>query len=225
MQTRREFMKNAALLSGAAGLWEGLEGTVRRAFGIEPAPGSSYLDAEHVVILMQENRSFDHAYGTLRGVRGYNDPRALTLANGDPVWVQTNAAGQRYAPFRLDLKGSKATWMGSLPHSWTSQVDARNGGRHDRWLHAKRSGREGYAAMPLTLGHYAREDIPFYYALADAFTICDQHFCSSLTPTVPNRLYHWTGTVRERPSPDAVANVRNEQIEQNPSFVGWTSFP
>lgn len=225
MQTRREFLKNAAMLSGAGGLWEGLEGSVRRAFAIEPAPGSSYFDAEHVVILMQENRSFDHAYGTLRGVRGYNDPRALTLANGNPVWVQTNAAGERYAPFRLDLKGSKATWMGSLPHSWTSQVDARNGGRHDRWLDAKRSGREGYATMPLTLGHYAREDIPFYYALADAFTICDQHFCSSLTPTVPNRLYHWTGTVRQRPSADAVANVRNEQIEQNPSFAGWTTFP
>ena len=123
MQSRREFLKNAAMLSGAIGLWGGLEGTIRRAMAIEPAPGSTYLDAEHIVILMQENRSFDHAYGTLQGVRGYNDPRAMRLANNHPVWVQTNAAGQSYAPFRLNLKDSKATWMGFLPHSWPSQVD------------------------------------------------------------------------------------------------------
>ena len=52
--------------------------------------------------------------------------------------------------------------------------------------------------MPLTLGYYNREDIPFYYALADAFTMCDQAFCSSLTGTTPNRLYLWTGTIRRR---------------------------
>src|SRR6476661_5686251 len=108
MQTRREFLKNAALLSGAAGMWEGLEGSIRRAFAIEPAAGSSYLDAEHVVILMQENRSFDHAYGTLRGVRGFNDPRALTLPDRKPVWMQTNAAGETYAPFRLDIQETNA---------------------------------------------------------------------------------------------------------------------
>jgi phospholipase C len=224
MQTRRDFLKHAAILSGAVGVWGGLEGSIRKALAIDPAPGSSFLDAGHVVILMQENRSFDHAYGTLRGVRGYNDPRALMLANGRPVWVQTNAAGQSYAPFRLNIKDTKATWMGSLPHSWPSQVDARNQGKHDHWLRAKRSGHREYADMPLTLGHYTREDIPFYYALADAFTICDQHFCSSITPTLPNRLYHWTGTVRERPSADSPANVRNEQIEQN-QWGRWTTFP
>ncbi len=224
MQSRREFLKNAALLSGSIALWGGLEESIQKALAIEPAPGSSYLDAEHVVILMQENRSFDHAYGTLQGVRGYNDPRAITLPNNHPVWVQTNAAGESYAPFRLNLKDTKATWMGYLPHSWPSQVDARNHGKYDHWLEAKRSGRKEYAAMPLTLGHYNRQDIPFYYAFADAFTICDQHFCSSITPTLPNRLYYWTGTVREKPSIDSPANVRNEQVEKN-NWVGWTTFP
>ena len=55
--------------------------------------------------------------------------------------------------------------------------------------------------MPLTMGYYTRADIPFYYALADAFTICDQYFCSSLTGTTPNRFYLWTGTIRERERP------------------------
>lgn len=225
MQTRREFLKNAALLSGSVAFWGALEGPIRKALAIEPAPGSSYLDAEHIVILMQENRSFDHAYGTLRGVRGYNDPRAITLANNHPVWVQTNPAGQSYAPFRLDIKDSKITWMGSLPHSWPTQVDARNHGKHDKWLVVKHSAQKAYADMPLTLGHYTRDDIPFYYSLADAFTICDQHFCSSITPTLPNRLYYWTGTVREKPSVDSPAMVRNEQIENNHWGEDWKTFP
>jgi phospholipase C len=56
-----------------------LPGPIEKALAIDPAPGSTFLDAEHIVVLMQENRSFDRTYGTLRGVRGYNDPRAMTL--------------------------------------------------------------------------------------------------------------------------------------------------
>jgi phospholipase C len=224
VDTRREFLKKAALLSGAAGAWTLLPASIQRALAIQPAPGSTYLDAEHVVILMQENRSFDHCYGTLRGVRGFNDPRAITLANQNPVWLQTNAAGETYAPFRLNIRATRATWMGSLPHSWSDQVDARNQGRHDRWLDAKRPGSREYARMPLTLGYYTREDVPFYYALADAFTICDQHFCSSLTGTTPNRLYLWTGTLRDPRAAGAPANVRNEEVDYG-AEVGWTTFP
>src|SRR5882757_7175262 len=47
-------------------------------------------DVEHIVFLMQENRSFDHYFGTLRGVRGFGDPRAVRLPSGDPVWKQPN---------------------------------------------------------------------------------------------------------------------------------------
>jgi phospholipase C len=160
---------------------------------------------------MQENRSFDHAFGTLKGVRGYNDPRAITLPNGNPVWVHTNKKGDSYAPFRLNIKDSNATWLGCLPHGRADQVDARNGGRYDRWLDVKRLDGEKYASMPFTLGHYTRDDIPFYYALADAFTICDQNFCSALTCTTPNRLFLWSGTVREKPSADSPAKLNNEE--------------
>lgn len=224
MQTRREFMRAAAVLAGSTSIFGGILDSIARAAAIEPAAGSSFLDAEHVVILMQENRSFDHAFGSLRGVRGHNDPRAIRLSDGNPVWVQTNPKGEKYIPFRLDIKESKSTWMGHLPHTWPDQVDAANGGKHDRWLEVKKSRKKDYADMPLTLGFHTREDIPFYYALADAFTIGDQYFCSSLTGTTPNRLYLWTGTIREKQSPEVPAFVRNEDCEYG-HWCNWKTFP
>jgi phospholipase C len=223
MPTRRQFMRDVAAAAGG-GILGGAPASIQRALAIEPDKGSRFLDAEHVVILMQENRSFDHAFGSLRGVRGFNDPRAIRLPDGNPVWVQTDAKGRKYVPFRLDMKGTKATWMGALPHSWADQVDAANGGKHDRWLRVKASGNRDYADLPLTLGYHTRADIPFYYALADAFTICDQHFCSSLTGTTPNRLHLWTGTVREKPTAESPALVRNEDCDYG-RWAHWTTFP
>jgi phospholipase C len=220
MQTRRDFLKLAALASGAAGL---VPESIQRAYAIEPAAGSTFLDAEHIVILMQENRSFDHAFGTLRGVRGLNDPRAMRLANGNSVFVQTDAAGNSYGPWRLDIRDTRITWMGSLPHSRHSQVDAWNEGRHDGWLEAKRSGEKEYADMPLTMGHYTREDLPFYYAMADAFTICDQNYCSVMTSTSPNRSYFWTGTIRDQPQVNSKVHIRNEEIDDG--GMTWKTFP
>jgi len=212
------------MLSAGVGLAGTMPESIAKALAIDPALGSTYLDAEHVVILMQENRSFDHSFGTLQGVRGFNDPRAIRLPNKNPIWLQTNERGETYAPFRLNIKDTKSTWMGSLPHSWTDQVDARNHGKLDAWLTAKRSGNKQYQQMPLTLGYYTREDLPFYYSLADAFTICDQNFCSSLTGTTPNRLYLWTGTIREKPNPESYANVRNENVDYDKQ-VSWKTFP
>ena len=220
MTTRRDFFKKAAMMSGGAGLAANLLEAIERASAIDPQQGSTYQDAEHIVILMQENRSFDHAFGSLRGVRGFRDPRAVQLPDGNPVWMQTNAAGETYAPFRLNMKESKATWIGSLPHSWDNQTDARNHGDHDHWLDSKPSSRKECAGMPLTMGYYTRDDIPFYYALADAFTICDQHFCSSLTGTTPNRLHLWTGTVRDQHE----AKLRNSDVDYG-SWASWTTFP
>lgn len=224
METRRSFLKKAALLSGGAGLAGALPASIAQALAINPAAGSTWLDAGHIVFLMQENRSFDHTYGTLQGVRGFNDPRAITLPDNNKVWLQTNAAGETYAPFHLDMRNTKATWMNSLPHSWSNQVDARNNGKYDRWLQAKASGNKAYRDMPLTMGYHNREDIPFYYALADAFTVCDQHFCSSLTGTTPNRLYFWTGTIREKADPHVLARVWNGDADYG-NWANWTTFP
>src|SRR5690606_33407225 len=148
-----------------------------------PAAGSTFYDAEHVVFLMQENRSFDHLYGTLKGVRGFNDPRAIDLPNRNKVWMQADGEGKTFVPFRLNTQETKAPWMGSTPHGWTDQTDARNGGKYDCWLIVKLNRK--YADIPLTLGYCVRADFPFYYSLADAFTVCDQHFCSSITGTHP----------------------------------------
>jgi phospholipase C len=223
MQTRRDFLKLAAMLSGAAGISGVVPDSIQRAYAIEPEPGSSYLDAEHIVILMQENRSFDHALGTLRGVRGFNDPRALRLPNGNSVFVQTDASGASYAPWRLDIKDTRITWMGSIPHSRNSQVDAWNEGHHDGWLEAKRSGNPDYSALPLTMGHYTREDLPFYYALADAFTVCDQNYCAVMTSTTPNRSAFWTGTVRDKQSTDSKVYMRNDELFR--LKMPWKTYP
>ncbi len=221
--TRREFLKKTALLTGAAGAAQLFPETILRALAISPPEGSTWQDAEHVVMLMQENRSFDHTLGTLRGVRGYNDPRAIRLPNGNPVWLQSNKEGQTYAPFHLDIRNTKATWMDSLPHSWANQVSARNDGHFDQWLEWKRNSIAGYSKMPLTMGYHTRQDLPFYYALADAFTVCDQNFCSALTGTNPNRLYFWTGTVREEQHENSRAHVWNDDMDYG--TLKWSTFP
>lgn len=216
MTNRRDFFRRAAEMSAM------LMMSIEKAAAIEPDPNSTFEDAEHVVILMQENRSFDHMYGALRGVRGFNDPRAVTLPNGDSVWRQPSKAERKsYTPFRLDLRGSKITWLGSLPHSWRDQTDARNYGNHDGWLEAKPSGRKECAGMPLTMGYFDRRDLPFYYALADAFTICDQNFCSTLTGTTPNRLHLWTGKILDAKGQQ---NVRNSEVSYG-STANWTTYP
>lgn len=212
------------MLSGGAGLLHSLPASIQKALSIDPVKGSTFLDAEHVVILMQENRSFDHCYGSLQGVRGFNDPRAIRQPDGNLVWMQKNDAGETYIPFRLNMKETRSTWLGSLPHSWPDQVDARNGGRYDQWLIAKASGHKGFEKVPLTMGFYNREDIPFYYSLADAFTVCDQNFCSSLTGTTPNRLYLWTGTIRENASQASQAQVSNSDVNYEKE-VKWKTFP
>jgi phospholipase C len=221
--SRRDFLKAAALLAGGAGVGGVVPESVKRAFAIEPAPGSTYRDAEHVVILMQENRSFDHALGSLQGVRGFNDPRAIRQANGNSVFAQTDAAGKTFVPWRLDIKDTKITWMGSIPHSRQSQVDAWNEGHYDQWIDAKRSHVAEYKDVPITMGHYMREDLPFYYALADAFTVCDQSFCSAMTSTTPNRSFFWTGTVRDEQKTDSRVFMRNNEIAVGGQT--WKTFP
>lgn len=198
--------------------------SILKALGIEPAAGSTFMDAEHVVILMQENRAFDHAYGTLRGVRGFDDPRAITIPGGNPVWLQTDAKGDTYAPFGLKIHESNSTWMNCLPHTRHAEVSAGNGGKHDQWLPVMESGIAAYAGMPLTLGYYDRRDIPFYYAFADAFTVCDQHFCSAQTCTTPNRLFLWSGTCRDPRDPQALPLLSNGQCDHN-AHNDWPTFP
>lgn len=221
-ESRRDFLKKAALLAGGTGIWSALPMSVQKAMAISPDPGTTFYNAEHVVMLMQENRSFDHCFGTLQGVRGFNDPRAIQLTNGRKVWLQTDKDGKTFAPFRLNMKDTNATWMGGVPHSWEDQIDAFNQGKNDGWIDAKRPGNKDYKHIPLTMGYYQREDIPFYYAFADAFTVCDQHFCAALTGTTTNRSYFWTGKTYGKKGEKAL--VRNGEMGYEKE-ADWITFP
>ena len=216
---RRAFLQLAAGAAiGAAALPPG----VAKALALPANRVTGTLkDVEHVVILMQENRSFDHYFGTLRGVRGYGDPRPLTLPSGEPVWKQPGKGGVgTVSPFHLDTKSTRAETMFSLDHSWK--------GSHARWKH--------YDAWipakgPLTMGYFTRADIPFYYALADAFTICDAYHCSIFGPTNPNRLYLFSGTSGLAAGDESEIVIKNPPEEKNgtadplkdsPEFKGLT---
>jgi len=142
-------------------------------------------DVEHIVIMMQENRSFDHYFGTLRGVRGFSDPRAVTLSTGNPVWYQPNG-GSYVLPFHPGAPNLGLQFLQDLAHDWTTTHKAWNEGNNDQWVPEK-----GTTSM----AHLTRSDIPFHYALADAFTVCDAYHCSLLGPTDPNRYHMWTGWV------------------------------
>ncbi|WP_293300289.1 phosphocholine-specific phospholipase C [Pedobacter sp. UBA4863] len=218
MTTRRNFLKQASLLSTAAVLPNVFPEAIQRALAINPALGTTFYDAEHIVFLMQENRSFDHMFGTLKGVRGFNDPHPHILPNQDKVWLQRDAKGNAYSPFHIDLNSTKVTWQGGLPHSWPDQIAARNDGKYDKWVPAK---------SVMSLAYYKRKDLPFYYALVDAFTVCDHHFCSSLTGTTPNRLFYWTGNIRPNPNDKSLRPVvSNYQAESHTNrFVDWPTFP
>lgn len=219
MHSRRDLLKQGFALAAAAGI----PGATQRAYAITPDPGTTFRDAEHVVILMQENRSFDHMFGTLQGVRGFKDPRALRQPDGSSAFLQRDRGGNGYLPWRLNMRDSRITWMGSLPHGRGDQVDAWNGGLHNNWVEAKRSGRKEFTNIPMTMGYYTRDDLPFYYGLADAFTICDQNYCSIMTSTTPNRLMLWSGTVREQV--DGGSRVHLHNGLNRGGNLGWTSYP
>ncbi len=179
---RRTFLRTLCSAAAAAAL----PASIARTLDI-PAHSrtGSIEDVGHIVILMQENRSFDHYFGTLRGVRGFGDPRTVALPSGKPAWYQPYGKGH-VLPFRPGEENLGLRFLEDLPHDWTTTHAAWNGGRHDRWVEQKGTS---------TMVHLARRDIPFHHALADAFTVCDAYHCSLLGGTEPNRHHLWTGWV------------------------------
>ena len=203
---RRAFLQ--ALCSGAAAA--ALPASITRALGIAAHSRTGTIDdVGHIVILMQENRSFDHYYGALRGVRGFGDPRAVVLPSGKPVWNQPHGKGH-VLPFRPGADNLGLQFLQDLPHDWTTTHAAWNAGKHDRWVEQK---------GPTTMAHLTRSDIPFYYALADAFTICDAYHCSQLGCTDPNRQYMWTGWVGND------GRGGGPVIDNEQAGYGWSTYP
>ena len=114
--TRREFFRRAAILGGAAGAAQLLPQSIQKALAIDPAPGSTFLDAEHVVILMQENRSFDHSYGTLQGVRGFNGELRRTESRRHHHAARRQSCVGANRPRRQELRALPAEHQGHKIH-------------------------------------------------------------------------------------------------------------
>src|SRR5579863_10308859 len=203
---RRSFLQ----LLGAGAFAGSFTASIKRALAIPAHNRTGTLaDVEHIVFLMQENRSFDHYFGTLRGVRGFGDPRAVRLPSGDPVWNQPNGATP-VLPFRPTAPDLGLQFLEDLPHDWKTTHLAWNGGKYDAWVPNKGTS---------TMAYLTRNDIPFHYALADAFTVCDAYHCSLLGPTDPNRYHMWTGWVGNDGSGGGPV------IDNAEAGYGWSTYP
>lgn len=182
---RRDFIRMMGGMAVATASYAAMPPSIRRALDIRADVRSGTIDdVQHVVILMQENRSFDHYFGTLRGVRGFKDRFPIPAVNGKPIWHQSNGKAE-VLPFRLNGKTMNAALVASLPHTFPDAQAAWGQGRMSFWPAYK---------TDASMGYYTREEAPFQYALADAFTICDGYHCSLHASTGPNRIVFWSGT-------------------------------
>ncbi len=228
--TRKELLKAGAAVAAAASLASFLPEHVARALAA-PAPSCAQLnDIEHVVILVQENRSFDHYFGTYPGVRGFSDPQALRLNDGSglSVFAQPGYApgvnpNGHLLPFHLDTRNNGAC-TNDVTHNWGPQHLSFNDGAMDSFVseHVKASA-DGPQNGPLVMGYYERADLAYYHALADAFTVCDGYHCSVLGPTDPNRLYTISATLDpdgKNGGPMLVTDVKGAKY----NFT-WTTMP
>ena len=187
--TRRELLK----LGSAAALAElGLQACgVSKIIPSLPTGCAKLTDIEHVVILTQENRSFDHYFGSYRGVRGFSDP-SPAFQQPDSANTTNSPVGQ-LLPFHLDTTQVNAACTHDISHDWVPQHQSWDNGKMDGFVNSRLPINSNDAV--LSMGYYTRADLPYYYALADAFTLCDNYFCSVIGPTDPNRLYAMAGSL------------------------------
>ncbi|MBM3117421.1 phosphocholine-specific phospholipase C [Jeongeupia naejangsanensis] len=209
---RRKFLQAAAIGSTMAMF----PPAIRRALAIPANNATGTInDVMHVVILTQENRSFDNYFGTLPGVRGFGDRFSIPVAGGKSVWEQSN--GTRVVmPYHLDSSKGNAQRVSGTPHSWGDAHTAWDDGRMNQWPRYKTNA---------SMGYYKEAELGFQFALANAFTLCDAYHCSVHAGTNPNRLFLWTGT--NGPTGAGVAAVVNEWDDLGPSGTGytWTTYP
>ncbi len=182
---RRDFIKMSATAGLAASLWEPL---LQKALAVEAYNATrSIMDVQHIVILMQENRSFDHYFGAMKGVRGFGDRFPIPLESGHRAFHQSD--GQKVVPpYRADGRKSDAAFINETPHNFPDTQAAWNQGKYGFWPLFK---------TPYSMAYYTREEIPFQYAMAEYFTICDAYHCSIATGTDPNRIVFWSGSVHD----------------------------
>ncbi|WGT62810.1 phosphocholine-specific phospholipase C [Variovorax paradoxus] len=189
MTTRRKFLQSATGTGIAAATLATFPPSIRRALAIPAHHETGTIkDVKHVVLLMQENRSFDSYFGTFKGVRGYGDRFAVPAPNGKTIFHQTytkTTPPSTYTPYRLEESKGNAQRAGSTPHSWSDSQAAWDHGRMFKWPDVKNL---------LSMGYYDTAEVPFQRALAEAFTLCDHYHCGMHTGTIANRLFYWSGT-------------------------------
>lgn len=222
MYSRRQILAGGLAGAAAALLATTGSSTAEAAARIKAA-GSDLGAVEHVVFLMMENRSFDHFFGTLSGVRGFDDHPV----GNDGVFAQSwpGGASPTLLPFHLNTKNSMAECTFDLTHNWLPQHQCWNNGAMDSFVSTHTQNTyEGPGNGILTMGYYQKPDIPFLTKLADKFTICDGYHCSVFGPTHPNRLFHMAGTN----DPDGVAGgpilVTNSSASKK-FTCSWSTLP
>lgn len=210
--SRRKLLQAAAIGS----FFSSLPASIRQALAI-PANNrtGTIKDVEHVVILMQENRSFDHYFGTFPGVRGFSDRFTIPLSGQRDIWEQ-QGKGRLVMPYHLDSSKGNAQRVSGAPHTWADAHLAWGEGRMNAWPTHKTN---------TSMGYYREQELPFQFALANTFTLCDAYHCSVHAGTNPNRLFLWTGS--NGASADQVAAVVNEWDGPGPANVGynWKTYP
>jgi phospholipase C len=225
--TRRKLLRNAGLGAASLGVPAWMELAIERAVAAPISGQPRLTDIEHVVILIQENRSFDHYFGTMSGVRGFSDPDAHVGPTGRSVFNQIdpyapdNTTGY-LMPWHLDGVNTAAQCLDGPSNGWNTQHYAWDQGEMDLFVAANRVATAPSPANGAnTMGYFTRADLPFYYALADAFTVCDDYHCSVLGPTNPNRcmaISAWIDPEGTQGGPVIDDNQHNGQLS-------WETYP
>ncbi|MEI8028523.1 MAG: phospholipase C, phosphocholine-specific [Comamonadaceae bacterium] len=226
---RRQFLRNSVTTVGAAAALSLFPPAIRKALAIDAQRETGTLrDVAHIVVLMQENRSFDHYFGSLKGVRGFADRFAIPMQGDNPsqprqVWQQSRVDGLGAGvvqPFHLNTLQDFALMRAEgAAHTWPDAQQAWADGKLSQWTQAK-----GEHAM----GYFAQADLPFHYALADAFTLCDAYHCSFQGGTTPNRLFLWTGTNDPHGlghGPATFNDLESLQAKPGRDSYTWTTYP
>ena len=219
--TRRDLLKAGA---GAGVVALGTNPLVQQALAKKKLPPGELSDIEHVVILIQENRSFDHYFGTLPGVRGFNDTTVPRSIFEQPGYPQEGYGGV-LLPFHPEggpQPGERC--FPDITHSWVPQHESWNGGAMDGFVKAHLA-TDGPEAGPATMGYYERTDVPYYHALAEAFTICDNYHCSVIGPTYPNRLYAMSAWIDPNGENGGPLVKTEEDFDFLRGRFTWTTMP
>jgi phospholipase C len=141
---------------------------------------------EHIVVLMQENRSFDQYFGHLKG-HGQDDVDVAPQSTSNPGSAADGGTGAAIA-----WHHETEYCVADTDHGWQASHRQYDDRKNDGFAISNSipSDPSGSRAM----GYYDQTDIPFYYDLASTFAISDSYFCDVLGPTYPNRMYLMGGT-------------------------------